>query len=335
MAQGIKVKHHFVPQAHLERFADDRSQLMVHRFKTDQPRPSNSTDLGHRNHGHKLQLPRTEPNTDLTTEEINEREKEIAVKESNFLEDEMEKIEGPTDAIIKRMATESALEVSAPDRETLAFFIALQWSRSRHLLGLVRKHMTEQLDDDMSVNVDAEAISSSTLRVVLFPLFRAWAFRNDDSVRLKEKWHSIVWSVMGMEWQLIRFAEPALVVSDTLVCLSGVAEGETYDAPKETWLEHGVGVGFQNCARITVPLSPHIGLLLTRKPEGDQLTLWGDRETEKIPAEDFNRYTIYNSREFVAYAPNWPQECPELYDHFEEDFDTQRAVRPAFGAHFR
>jgi hypothetical protein len=110
---------------------------------------------------------------------------------------------------------------------------------------------------------------------------------------------------------------PALLISDTVVCLSGLASGETTEAP-DRLLNHGVGIGFGTCERVTVPLTPNLGLLITRSPEAP-----------RIGAREFNSYTIFNSREFVACSPEWPPRRRALYEWAIEDIELQRVLRPA------
>ena len=73
----------------------------------------------------------------------------------------------------------------------------------------------------------------------------------------------------------------------------GVADGETRDMPT-AWTHHGVGLAFRNCARITMPLAPTLGVIIARNERGGR----------SISAADFNRATVYNSREFVAHHPD-------------------------------
>lgn len=88
-------------------------------------------------------------------------------------------------------------------------------------------------------------------------------------------------------------------------------------AMPEAWTRHGMGVGFGNCARITVPLAPDLGLVLT--PRG--------QTPRRIGTAEFNRATIYNSREFVAHHPGW-QPGQSSQRAFDEDVYTQRWILP-------
>lgn len=110
-----------------------------------------------------------------------------------------------------------------------------------------------------------------------------------------------------------------LVVSDNSVCMSGVADGETALAP-EAWTRHGAGVGTGTCRRIRCPLTPRLGLLLEN-----------GRPPPHMTAELFNRLTVYNSREFIAHAPAWPDAEPRLHRLMHEDLRLQRRLAPVFG----
>jgi len=84
----------------------------------------------------------------------------------------------------------------------------------------------------------------------------------------------------------------------------------------EAWTRHDVGVGFDTCARITVPLVPDLCLVLT--------------PCEQIPhgvgAAEFNQATIHNSREFAAQSAGLPGQS--LRRTFAEDVRTERWILP-------
>lgn len=87
--------------------------------------------------------------------------------------------------------------------------------------------------------------------------------------------------------------------------MSGAATDRTGLMP-EAWTRHGVGFG--NCARITVPLAPELGLVLTPRAQKPG--------------------SIYNSREFVAHHPAGLPDMA-LGSAFNEAMTTQRWLMPA------
>lgn len=97
--------------------------------------------------------------------------------------------------------------------------------------------------------------------------------------------------------------------------MSGVANGETSQMPG-AWTDHGVSLGFSTCARITVPLAPDLGLIVARV-----------EDSARITAAAFNRFTIFNSREFVAHHPAGLP-TGELRAALRDNVWTQRHILP-------
>jgi hypothetical protein len=184
-------------------------------------------------------------------------------------------------------------------------------------LGQVWNEAAEGQD----LGLSEQQLQSSLLRVAFLPLLTAWSARNDATVRPKERWNHIVSLLWQFDWRLLRYRPGSLIISDTTVCLSGTAPGQSPQY-NEAWARHGIGVGFETCARITMPLTPELGLLLTRN---------GKRA--RLAAERFNRTTIYNSREFVAHAPDWPHGRPRLEQALRDDLERQRFLGPALRPH--
>ncbi|MFI6678737.1 hypothetical protein [Kribbella sp. NPDC050470] len=116
---------------------------------------------------------------------------------------------------------------------------------------------------------------------------------------------------------MLRYRPGSLIIGDTTVCLSGTAPGHNPQY-NEARARHGIGVGVETCARINMPLTPELGLLLTR-----------DGKPTRLVAERFIRTTIYNSREFVAHAPDWPRGRSRLETAFREDLHMSTLPCPA------
>ena len=288
---SVPKKHHYVPQFLLRNFADDRGQLVVHR--TDQQREygSNVRDLGHRNLGHSLFLPNRKP-------------------DHASLESRMADIEGAAATAVGDLRTVRARTVSADQREVLSFLIALQWTRSRFVLMVVRRDL---LGRDTPMD---ESNRSLGLFNIVASVLDPWAARQRGAYDPKERFCSIEGVLAGWDWRVYRPRGQPLVVADNVVSMWGVAVGAVSSMPV-AWTRHGMGVGFGNCARITVPLAPDLGLVLT--PRG--------QTPRRIGTAEFNRATIYNSREFVAHHPAW-QPGQSSQRAFDEDVSTQRWILP-------
>lgn len=98
---------------------------------------------------------------------------------------------------------------------------------------------------------------------------------------------------------------------------SKASAGVATDSESSAWTHHGVGLGFGNCARITMPLAPTLGVIIARN----------ERESRSISAADFNRATVFNSREFVAHHPDGLTD-PKLRYALHDDMRTQRWILP-------
>lgn len=256
-------------------------------------------DLGHRNQGHTLRLPNREPNHDV-------------------LERQMSDLEGEAAEVIDHLAAGRTNAVGDGNREILAWFMALQWTRHRSTLGAVRAAVRAEAPAEAPG--DDYALRSAGLIVWPAMLLHAWQMRKNPDARPKETYNGVVANLLHrFDWRVVRYRRPVLVVSDNSVCMSGVADGETADAP-EAWTRHGAGVGTGTCRRITCPLTPRLGLLLEN-----------GRQPAHMKAGLFNRLTVYNSREFVAYSPAWPAGEPTLHRLLQDDLWLQRRLLPALG----
>jgi hypothetical protein len=283
------VKHHFVPQFLLRNFADAKEQLVVHRLAAQKPFVSTVKDVGHRNDGHTLYLS-SGPDREMLEGAMNEIETETAGAANRLVEGE---------------------DLTDADAEVMSWFFALQWSRHRHLYNQI----SSQVD---TTGLSPEEVATSLLRVTLFPLLMAWNLREDPSAHYKDQWNHVQTVTRSLQWRTVRFNDDVLVLGDNTVCMSGTRPGFTPDFGA-AWARHGFGVALHAAARITVPLSPRVGLLLT-----------ADGKPERLSALAFNRTTIYNSREFVVHHPEWKPTNPNIGAAFNENLETQRILAPVF-----
>lgn len=293
---SVPKKHHFVPQFLLEHFADPRRRLVVHRLTSATSYVASVTDVGHRNLGHTIYMPGRDPDHDS-------------------LEAKMSKIEGAAATIVRELLENRARAPTPEQQEGLAWLIALQWQRHRTLLDLVRaKIIRENLLDANSPEYKF-ATKSLGLHAILANVTAPWENRDDPMARPKERWNSIVSALSVMSWKLLRPRVPSLIVTDNLVCLSGVAPGRCTKLPP-AYAKHGIGIGWENLQRVTVPLAPSLGLVVSRDSS----------DAASVTSRRMNSFTVFNSREFVAHSPDWPFKQPRLYDAFREDLALQRWV---------
>jgi Protein of unknown function (DUF4238) len=111
---GARERASFMPQFLLRHFASESGQLMVFRLDRDDPHPAAPRTLGYREFGHTIFCQGREPD--------------------HRLEIETGDIEGAAAAVIDRLAGNRA-PLTDEEREVLAWFFALQWSRHRWVLS--------------------------------------------------------------------------------------------------------------------------------------------------------------------------------------------------------
>jgi hypothetical protein len=289
---SVPKKHHFVPKFLLRNFADTRGQLIVHRMDQHKSYPTNVVNIGHQNFGHSLFWPDREP-------------------DHVSLEARMNAIEDAAATVITRLRQSTARTLTDEEREVLGFLIALQWSRSRFLLMVMRRHVLGR-----DTPIDNTNRSLGLLNIVTNALY-PWEARANNVFDPKERACPIADRLYGWKWRAYRPTADKLVIADNVVSMWGVAAGETGVMP-EAWARHGVGLGFGNCARITVPLAPNLGLVITRP---------GQDRRRNVTAAAFNQATVYNSREFVAHHPAGLTD-KSLQLALDENIQTQRWLLP-------
>lgn len=287
-------KHHYVPQFLLRHFGNDKGRLRVHRTDRDHSYLAHARDLGHTNFGHSLYWPNREP--DHVT-----------------IEAGMCEIEGAAAKVIAEIRTNKSRRIPPGGREVLGFLIALQWERSRFFLDMLDVRV---LDPDKPVDELGKSIGA---RQILSSLLAPWAARAAGESDPKEVFCYVVdWLEHGpWTWRLYRPNAPRLLVGDNLVCMWDVADEETSQMPAP-WTHHGVSLGFGNCARITMPLAPDLGLIISRT---------GQQHDHPVSAAAFNQATIYNSREFVAHHPDGLP-TSALESGLDGDIRSQRMILP-------
>lgn len=291
-------KHHYVPQFLLRRFAGGPSgaQLQVHKVDSENSYLGTASSIGHRKYGHTIEFP--------------------GIAKQEWLEPAMSVLEGQVSKVVDDLAGSRSRELTDDQQDVLAWFLALQWTRHPGILDSNRRLLAER-----GIYVDGEAQFtaaqqlSAPLLLKVGHLLWAWEASRNPNSSPKDRWNELLPKLHSFSWKICRYRSPALIVSDMSVALTGLRPGSTTELPM-VWQRHGVGISFDNCLRITVPLDPHFGLLLTR-----------DGGPEQITAPQFNKHTLYNSREFIAFSPQWPQLAPKLYTAVMKALPTQRFAR--------
>lgn len=110
-----------------------------------------------------------------------------------------------------------------------------------------------------------------------------------------------------------------MLISHTVPCFSGTIGSPPPGLPPGL-ADHGVGVGTDQARRVTIPLGQDLAVIISRDA----------RDASRLRTADLNRFTVFNSREFVAHAPDWPNVHPDLAVDLRLHLRQQRLVAPLF-----
>ncbi|MFE5835840.1 DUF4238 domain-containing protein [Arthrobacter sp. NPDC056493] len=296
------VRHHYVPQFLLRRFANAKEQLRIHRIADGKSFTSVVLNTGQVKDGHTLYGSEGQ-------------------KDRSLLESSMSHIETESGAVIDELVGSTATEVTDEQKQEIIWLAGLQILRSRFTLGCVAHGARDEYPKDAS----AEDIRTGLLRAALFSYLATWPSRNDQFSRPKDRWNPYTGSLLEFRWDVMRYRSPSLVLADAFAAQSGIRRDlkENYAPVEHRWAMHGFGVPLHDCERVTIPLSPYTGLYLHRF-EGRR----------RLKAEDFNQYTVYSSRDFVAHNVDWSDMNPRLYKSMARQLELQRMLRMAMPASF-
>ncbi|MFF3624904.1 hypothetical protein [Streptomyces sp. NPDC002467] len=105
---------------------------------------------------------------------------------------------------------------------------------------------------------------SAFLNHVYLSVVNRWLVRHDENGRQKERFNPILAIInnSSTHWRYYRPRDKGLIISDNLLCFSGVAPGYTPEVPPAL-LDHGVGAPMYKMRRATVPLDPGLGLVIS------------------------------------------------------------------------
>ncbi|MCX5327841.1 DUF4238 domain-containing protein [Streptomyces sp. NBC_00140] len=290
-------KHHFIPQFLLQHFAGQRAKLVIHQVMSERRFNSTVRDVGHRNLGHSVYWPGREP-------------------DHVSMEAAMCDIEGEAATAVRELMQDRARAIPNYARHALAWLLALQWPRSRFLMHVLAKGIGAE-DGGLS----NEEFQTHMMTMVSRSVIEPWHLRNDDDAHYKNQWNPLAYALLAsdMHWSCYRPRGGGLLVSDNPVCLSGVVGTPPPGIPVG-FFNHGVATGFHGFRRLTVPLASGLAVIISRDPQ----------DSSRLRAADINRFTVFNSREFVAHAPEWPKSHPRLAQDLPYLLETQRMVAPAF-----
>jgi hypothetical protein len=291
---ATKKKHHFISQFILKSFANEKEQLEVHRLGGGKPYLARVSDIAHRNNAFRVERLEDDP---------------------TFFEDRHAELEGDVAAVFERWTRPGVTSVSSSDRSLVERFIVLHMMRWPALSDNIGENIDVHLNGFGAIANDprAKALKRDLLvHAVSFAAIQHTDRHSDPQARA-ERWEQYEHHLNAFYWQLITFEEPVLLIGDRLVC----GHGDVASHVRSTaWDRSTYGTGgLATWTRVTIPISPHVGLLLARDPK-----------LVSLRPERFNQTTIRNSREFIAYSPQWRRDSPVVHAHAEADLGNQVRV---------
>jgi hypothetical protein len=286
-------KHHFVPQMLLRNFTAADGRLRVFAIDRNASYTSGTLGLGQVKGGHN----RVRPDGSVDRE---------------FLEKWMSSLEGAAAGDILALVQSKDLIIDIKEYPSLPWLASLQQSRSRALMG----YLKSRLEAESLTGSDIE-LQTAILDVTARGVLGAWEASKVEDARPKDQWDPMFSVLSNMRWDVLRYEEPRLLVSDGFAAQYGIApEYEaTYDQTDKNWARHGIGIPLHKAASFTIPLTTQVALHLhhgsTRK---------------YLSAQQVNQRTIYAARSFVAMPNDWSP-LESLLGEVEKWIDTQRFVR--------
>lgn len=256
----------------LNRFTHEDYLWHVPVDRDDIPRRKRPREIGHVNGGHNMV--RRDGTLDRTS-----------------LEQSMSSLESAaSDAITEIDQDKFGLVVPHERAIPLAWLASLQLARSRALLGYMANALGASKENDPASGTLFE-LQTTLLRVSTFGVLGGWHLRDDDTVRPKEKWDYVATALLGMRWDVMRYPERCLAVSDAFAAQYGVRADVTGDFERDPFMaKFGLNTPLWAASGLTIALTPQLALHLHP----------GERR-RPVAAASVNMHTIRSARSFVAF----------------------------------
>ncbi|WP_091551378.1 MULTISPECIES: DUF4238 domain-containing protein [Micrococcaceae] len=242
-----------------------------------------------------------------------------------LLESAMSDLERDAATVVEELATGHSRDVTDSQMQVLCWFAGLQILRSSFTLGYVVRQLEQGGIAEEFGDLPAEELQTALLGSTLSPFLGAWSNRNNPLAQAKDKWNPFSADLRQLRWDVLRYRTPSLVLSDAFAAQSGIRDEArpNYTKTERRWAMHGFAAALEDSARVTMALTPELGIHLHRS-----------NQRKTLKAEDFNRYTVYSSRDFIAHDPDWHDINPRLHELVVERLSLQRMLRMAMPANF-
>ncbi|MCP2030340.1 hypothetical protein L1277_000404 [Okibacterium sp. HSC-33S16] len=314
--QTTKKLHHFVPQAYLRGFANEKERLTAVRLPGDHSFTTIVRNVAAQMHFHRVE----------------------GLDKPDEFEDVLASIEGEAQAIIRKLERRGGPRLTDVERHTFAFYIALQ---------AVRGPETRRTSETMRANIVRIEVGAGGRRNV-----GAWAKENlgfepneeqeeriwqeatqeggppialPNVAHIKHMMHMaehLTKYVLARPWVMVHFTKRSLITSDAPVSLVRKPDDDAW-----------MGVGFATAAFITFPLTRRLGLLMGDPmkfvaelgADDPKLQVIGNsvrsgkfdlvQEETAALAKFFNEHTTDSASQYLFHHPDdqryVPEELPE------------------------
>lgn len=222
----------------------------------------------------------------------------------DLFEDAQSVLEGDTAVIATRIINGTTTTFDPATQLVLERFLVLHLMRHPLMMAYVHEGTATEFIGYESLPNLGPVRRALLAQAVSYPAALSGDETNVGSSAIDpERWEKYRATFAAYTWNIVRYERPSLVLSDVLVCTSQLHPRRQHDERL-----YGMGaVGIGEAERITVALSPTVGLLLSR----------GDR-VRRLRAEAFNRSTIGCATEWVVHPGDWGATSPGLHAHAHE-----------------
>lgn len=270
----VKRRHHYLSQFLLAPFAED-GVFRVIPLDGSAERPGTTKSIAFRRDAHRAELIVPDPDT---------------------FENAQADLEQRAAPIIRRLISQGHTDIRDPERETLERLIVLHLQRHpvmmQYASSTVADEQAHLREHPLFERARADYLSHAVSFAALLD-DPTYAYGGNES----ERWTRYRREFAQYRWTVISFDRPSLVISDTWVCASRLTTHGGVPARAFGF------VGIADAERVTIPLNPTTGLLLSRPGR-----TW-------LRAESFNRTSIRSGTDFIAHPPSWPTSAPDLHAH--------------------
>lgn len=286
---SIPKNHHYISAFVLRRFTGPDGFLAVRRLDDRPEYKASPEKIGSETNGYRV------------TEDFAE--------DPVVYERRMSALEAEASIAIQEIIDSNVATVPHSVREILVRLLVLHALRHRALRDMIRDDFIEENGEILECfGRDAtREITNWVVAAQAMPAFADDIRAAGDGAARMSVYHDLF---QHFDWHVIRYQRPSLIIGDKLVCASGLwqlgNDGVSYEASLEG------RAGLARSWRVTVPLSPACGLILSR-----------NGAVTHLGAKEFNKTTVLNAREFIAYPSNWPLQEPALAKFVDRIFRSR------------